>query len=106
MLLYLACSDLAGFLLGSPKMPASGALEYREYHVNQLAWAKTTACQSSALLSSALLSYIFAPLSFSLLDPAQFLGILSHFSSRLSSPSQITYHFPQYSLDLNMGESG
>lgn len=59
MLLYLACSDLAGDLLGSPKMPASGALEYREYHVNQLAWAKTTACQSSALLSSALLSYIF-----------------------------------------------
>ena len=55
MLLYLACSDLAGYLLGSPKMPASGAIEYREYHVNQLAWAKTTAYQSSALLSSALL---------------------------------------------------
>lgn len=80
-------------------MPASEALEYREYHVNHARLAKTT---------SPLLFYLIysAPLSLSLLDLDQFLGILFRLFSRPPSPSPITYQFPQYSLDLNMGESG
>jgi hypothetical protein len=87
VLLYLARSDLAGDLLGSPKC----LLREPSSTVSTMSTSSSgpKPRPASPLLCSPLLFYLIysAPLSLSLLDPAQSLGILIHLLSHLSSPT-------------------